>query len=525
MDDYYYNRVENNSYYYFDIYTNECTAEPSSKTFYDISFDSNGGTDVGKAMVESGKKVTKPADPRKTDYEFAGWYTDTSLTHAYNFDNTVTGGFTLYAKWTYSPRPVLNLIEITTDLATNKPAIGKAVPDPSINISTSGIYLNGGSCYWAKDTTIGEIVEPKVPNYSMYTDSQFTDGYYSYHLSMYVNTSESKLANNYKITIDGVEYAFERDSEYESREAAADYFYLDIFTKRYALHTTYHVDEIAPTCASYGVKAHYACSTCTRRFTDANAETVIADLAVWKNDAGRIEKLPHKYSSGWSLDEKEHWHACTVCGHKSNIATHNSKTSTTKATVNANGKRITTCNICNQITKTEIIYAAKNIALTKDEYTYNGKLQKPSVSVKDSKGNVISSNNYTVTYPSNSKAIGKYVVKVVLKGDYSGSKSLSFAINPKGTKLSKLTATSKGFTASWKVQAANTSGYQIQYSTSSNFKKSKIVTVSGNRSKSRKITKLAASKVYYVRVRTYKKIGSKNFCSVWSKAKKIKTLK
>ena len=65
-------------------------------------------------------------------------------------------------------------------------------------------------------------------------------------------------------------------------------------------------------------------------------------------------------------------------------------------------------------------------------------------------------------------------------------------------------------------------GYQIQYSTDSKFKKEKkSIKTKNAKTVSKKITKLKAAKKYYVRIRTYK--GKKY--SKWSKVKSIKTPK
>ncbi len=109
-------------------------------------------------------------------------------------------------------------------------------------------------------------------------------------------------------------------------------------------------------------------------------------------------------------------------------------------------------------------------------------------------------------------------MKVTFKGNYSGSVSKKFDIVPKGTSLS----------VKWKKKSSQTSGYQVQYSTNSKFKKgNKTVTIKSNKSSVKKITKLKAKKKYYVRVRTYKnvKISGKTvkLYSGWSKAKAVRT--
>ena len=67
---------------------------------YKVSFNSNGGSAVGAKTVNYNSKVTKPTDPTRVGYTFGGWYTDSSLKTAYNFNSAVTKAFTLYAKWT-----------------------------------------------------------------------------------------------------------------------------------------------------------------------------------------------------------------------------------------------------------------------------------------------------------------------------------------------------------------------------------------------------------------------------------------
>ena len=152
-------------------------------------------------------------------------------------------------------------------------------------------------------------------------------------------------------------------------------------------------------------------------------------------------------------------------------------------------------------------------------------VKKPTVKVVGSNGKTISSSNYTVTYASGRKNVGKYAVKITFKGNYSGTKTLYFHIKPKSTSVSSLTAGSKKFTVKWKKQATQTTGYQIQYSTSSKFTKSKTVTVSKNSTTSKTISKLSGKKKYYVRVRTYKTVGKAKYYSAWSKAKTVITKK
>lgn len=207
---------------------------------------------------------------------------------------------------------------------------------------------------------------------------------------------------------------------------------------------------------------------------------------------------------------------------------HSTTTKIQKATASKDGKITTTCTRCGTTTKTVKIAKVSKIKLSKTKYTYNGKKQTPSVTVKDSKGKELKVNaDYKVKLPSGRKNVGTYEVKITFKGSkYSGSKTLSYTINPKSTKLSKVSAKKKGFEAKWKKQSTQTKGYQIQYSTDSKFKSgNKTVTVNKNSTTKKTISKLKAKKKYYVRIRTYKTVGKQKYYSDWSKSVKVTTKK
>ena len=97
----------------------------------------------------------------------------------------------------------------------------------------------------------------------------------------------------------------------------------------------------------------------------------------------------------------------------------------------------------------------------------------------------------------------------------------AFAASMPTTTITSVKAQNKAFTVKWKKKS-NITGYQIQYSTNSKFKKgNKSIKIKSAKTGSKKITKLKAAKKYYVRIRTYK--GKKY--SKWSKVKSIKTPK
>ena len=78
----------------------QLTAQWEKQT-YTVKFDSMGGSKVDDQQVKYQDKANKPADPTKSGYTFAGWYTDNKCTkgNEFSFDTKITGDITLYAKW------------------------------------------------------------------------------------------------------------------------------------------------------------------------------------------------------------------------------------------------------------------------------------------------------------------------------------------------------------------------------------------------------------------------------------------
>ncbi len=312
---------------------------------------------------------------------------------------------------------------------------------------------------------------------------------------------------------------------------------------------------------SIGESAFYGCSSLTGISIPSGvtsignyafSDCIKLSLSVYKDSYAesyaKIRFIKYSYING----ESEHTHSytskvsvnpgcttkgimtyiCSECGDTytkeiSALGHKYGNSKTVAATVNKNGLLIKSCIVCGNEDVTTI-YSPTTIRLSKTVYTYNGKNQKPSVSIKDSKGKSLISNiDYTVSYPKTTKNVGSYIVTVEFKGCYSGTKKMVFTMIPKGTSLLKVSSYKKGFSLRWKKQAAQTTGYEIAYSTDSSFSKksTKIVPVNKNKTTSKSITKLKAGRKYYVRIRTYKTVTGKKYYSNWSKVKKITTKK
>ena len=344
-------------------------------------------------------------------------------------------------------------------------------------------------------------------------------------MTVAANEKQNEIAYLYE----GVYYiaVINRDlNENDPNQAPVEYTFTTSFKPYGTFSCVNHSYKLVktqnPTCTVNGYRS-YTCKICGASYEEtipAKGHTIVYDEAV----------APTCTSSG--LTRGSH---CSVCGAKVvaqsivNVTSHTCKHAITQATLSKDGSDAWRCTVCGK-RGTTTIPRVTSIALKQTAYTYNGKVQKPGVTVKDSKGKALKNDtDYEISYPKGMKNVGKYTVKVTLKGNYSGSKSMTYNINPKGTSVSKVKAAKKGFKVTWKKQATQTTGYQVQYSTSSKFKKAKTVTISKNKTTSKSVSKLSAKKKYYVRVRTYKtvKIGGKSvkLYSGWSKAKSVTTKK
>ena len=161
-----------------------------------------------------------------------------------------------------------------------------------------------------------------------------------------------------------------------------------------------------------------------------------------------------------------------------------------------------------------------NVKLNRTSYTYTGKSIRPSVTVTVN-GKKIGASAYKLYYKNN-KNSGIGTVQVRGTGKYSRiNKTLTFKILPPKTLLTGLKKANRSFTASWKKNIQAT-GYQIQYAADSRFTKERKTVTVGKQSATRyKISGLKNKNPYYVRIRSYKRVGKKILYSSWSTVKKI----
>ena len=196
------------------------------------------------------------------------------------------------------------------------------------------------------------------------------------------------------------------------------------------------------------------------------------------------------------------------------------------ATPTANGTRKYHCTKCSATKTASYKFTPYKLAngrmtISKATFVYNGKVQRPSVKVKGYFE--LPREYYSVIYSKGCKTPGTYKVIAKLKGYYTGTYTRTFQIRPKSTVLTKLTPRAGKVGVKWKKQSVQTTGYQIQLATDSKFTKNKkLVIVKGAKKCGKTISGLLRGRKYYVRVRTYKTVNGRNYCSSWSKYKTVK---
>ena len=75
------------------------TQAPAGDT-YTVSFDTNGGSAVASQQVKKGEHATRPEDPTKANFDFAGWFKEAACENDFDFSTeAIMANTTVYANW------------------------------------------------------------------------------------------------------------------------------------------------------------------------------------------------------------------------------------------------------------------------------------------------------------------------------------------------------------------------------------------------------------------------------------------
>lgn len=167
--------------------------------------------------------------------------------------------------------------------------------------------------------------------------------------------------------------------------------------------------------------------------------------------------------------------------------------------------------------------ALSQIALSKTEAIYSGKtVANPSVTVKIGNKALVEGTDYTVTYLTSIKSVGKYGITITGIGQYGGSKTLYFHVYPKAPSSAKtLLYGYDDVKFSWKASTGAT-GYAVYYRNASK----KAYTLLGTTTDTYyKKSNLSDGAKYYFRVVPYYQLGDEKYESTEGITKTATTLK
>lgn len=469
-------------YKFIEYYTDESLQTIFDKTktvFENINIYEKAGDTYILCTINDGRSIksekifdiTKYPEPnQRTGYTFTGWYYDKECTFKWEqgvdmTENPLFKG-NLYAGWQKSGNGVIDYTK------------------PNLGYCTVKFDLNYKGNTTVRSVLVGKELAPNGYKDILSDVIALNQGFLGWFLD---EKGTVPFSFDSPVNSDITVYAkwdLDLAGEIITRQNGTE-------VKPDKEHMLAKIPAKSATCAMGGNIEYYSCSRCGKVFKDSKG----------------LEELK---ANEWILPKKTHSYTVII----------------EKATAAKNGKIEKRCSVCRQIAETSIIYCPKEIILSELSYVYSGKGMKPSVTVKDSKGKVIPSSNYTVRYSNNIK-VGTAKAEVVFREKYSGSLTADFSICPKGTSVTKLTPKKKAFVVKWKKQDSEMDGYEILYSTDKKFAKKKtfIKTVKKKSKNTLKIKKLKANKRYFVKIRIYKTVNGNKFYSGWSKIQKVKTKK
>ncbi len=165
--------------------------------------------------------------------------------------------------------------------------------------------------------------------------------------------------------------------------------------------------------------------------------------------------------------------------------------------------------------KSNPINISKTTINTISNQKYTGNKITPNVIVKYNNKTLVKNKDYTISFKNNT-SIGTATITIKGKGNYTGTKTITFKIVPKTVTKPKISSTtSSSIKLSWS-KVSNADGYRIYRSTSKNGTYTKIKDITKNSTLNYTNSNLSSNKKYYYKIKSFKTSKGKKYYSYYS---------
>ena len=306
-------------------------------TTYTVRFNANGGTGTMADVtgVPAGA-YTLPANgfTAPAGKQFKGWSTGATGAVIAGTTYNVTGDVTLYAIWEDKPHTHTYSTTWSTD-ETN--------------------HWHECTCGDKKDVaahTPGAAATETTPQTCTICGYVIKAALGHTHNFNQKNTSETYLKSAATCTKKAVYYysctCGEKGTEtFESGETAPHSYSTEWSSDgTNHWHRCANCDAVADKAAHVDANKDHNCDVCGRKMSDHKGGTATckekATCSICGQKYGDLAR--HNYKTTWSSDETNHWHECSVCGDKKDVAAHTPGAAATETTPQ-------TCTICGYVIK------------------------------------------------------------------------------------------------------------------------------------------------------------------------------
>ncbi len=409
---------------------------------YTVNFNTQGHGNAPQSYtgIKSGELIQKPADPNAQGYRFDGWYKDSSCKTAWNFNtDKVTADTTLYAKWVKldAPadediskyptdqrkdlKPIAKIAEIKAkvyDGTPYTPVVKVTVSDGGKQITltegadyrvlyannivpgTAKVIVRGNGTYKGEITKEFQITKKPLKNLNIVAGGMSVDAKTD-NLPVYVYDGAVEL-------VKGTDYTLSNLTDVKGSSAK--------ITVTAAKNSKYYEGSVTTKVTLYKADAdkiinaeHVTLSAKSVPYTGKAVTSVVPTVKIGNVTLEKNKQYKVQYKN-------------------------NTTAGTALVIITGKGQ------YKGKVVKSFTIEPSKSkfTVSSISDRTYNGKLQKPIVIVKDGTKKLKVNRDYTVTYAKNLSA-GKATVTITGIGNYAGSAPVTANFTIKSQKISKIT--------------------------------------------------------------------------------------